>query len=93
MARRRGKSSSSTNKQDDSWLSLETSPVPSSGFNEYFLPGVLFAIFTICGSGLTWVYMEQQQTIESLSETLTSVQTRINQLQQQIGDPNAQVGF
>ncbi|XP_060774251.1 kinesin-like protein KIF15 [Neoarius graeffei] len=88
MARRRGKNSS---KQDDSWLPLEPPAGQSSrGFNEYVIPGVLLLIVVVGGSGLGWVCSEHQHTIESLSETLASMQARITKLQQQLGTDNAQ---
>ncbi|XP_027002054.2 myosin-1B isoform X2 [Tachysurus fulvidraco] len=90
MARRRGKSSS---KQDDSWLTVEAPTGQlSRGFNEYVVPGVLLLIVAVGGSGLGWVCSDQQQMIESLSETLASMQARITKLQQQIGPDNPQLG-
>ncbi|MCJ8729438.1 hypothetical protein PDJAM_G00106330 [Pangasius djambal] len=89
MARRRGKSSS---KQDDSWLPLEPPAGQSSrGFNEYVIPGVLLLILAVGGSALGWVCSDHQQTIDSLSETLSSMQARITKLQQQLGTDNAQL--
>ncbi|XP_026768750.2 ELKS/Rab6-interacting/CAST family member 1 [Pangasianodon hypophthalmus] len=89
MARRRGKSSS---KQDDSWLPLEPPAGQSSrGFNEYVIPGVLLLILAVGGSVLGWVCSDHQQTIDSLSETLASMQARITKLQQQLGTDNAQL--
>lgn len=89
MARRRGKSS---NKQDENWISLEPPAAQSSrGFHEYVIPGVLLLIIAVGGSGLGWVCSDHQQMIESLSETLTSMQARITKLQQQLGSENAQV--
>lgn len=90
MARRRGKNSS---KQDDSWLPLEPPAGQSSrGFSGYVIPGVLLLIVAVGGSGLGWVCSDHQHTIESLSETLASMQARITKLQQQLGTDNAQVG-
>ncbi|KAK2857884.1 hypothetical protein Q7C36_005803 [Tachysurus vachellii] len=89
MARRRGKSSS---KQDDSWLTVEAPTGQlSRGFTEYVVPGVLLLIVAVGGSGLGWVCSDQQQMIESLSETLASMQARITKLQQQIGPDNPQL--
>ncbi|KAF5905657.1 ELKS/Rab6-interacting/CAST family member 1-like, partial [Clarias magur] len=88
MARRRGKSSSS--KQDDSWLPLEPPAGHSSrGFSEYAIPGVLLLILAVGGSALGWVCSDHQQTIDSLSETLVSMQARIIKLQQQLEPDNA----
>ncbi|KAK3556997.1 hypothetical protein QTP70_022342, partial [Hemibagrus guttatus] len=89
MARRRGKSSS---KQDDNWLPLEAPLGQSSrGFNEYVIPGVLLLIIAVGGSGLGWICSDHQQMIESLTETLASMQARITKLQQQLGPDNAQL--
>lgn len=91
MARRRGKSSS---KQDDNWLPLEPPAGHSSrGVSEYVIPGVLLLIIAVGGSALGWVCSDHQQTIDSLSETLASMQARIIKLQQQLEPDNAaQVG-
>ncbi|XP_072539246.1 uncharacterized protein [Salminus brasiliensis] len=89
MARRRAKSSSS--KQDDPLLMLEPQVGQSRGIKEYVLPCALFFIILLGGSMLGWFCSQQQQAIEDLSEALTTMQTRVTKLQQQLGSGNAQL--
>lgn len=89
MTKRKGKS---TNKQDDSLLLLETPSVtPQRGFKEYAVPAIVFFIFAVGGSTAVWFCCQQQQTIDSLTETVNAMQLRITKFQQQLGMGNAQV--
>ncbi|XP_073708300.1 uncharacterized protein [Garra rufa] len=89
MTKRKGKS---TNKQDDSLLLLETPSVtPPRGFKEHAVPAIVFFIFVVGGSTAVWFCSQQQQTIDSLTETVNAMQLRITKFQQQLGMGNAQV--
>lgn len=89
MTKRKGKG---TNKQDDSLLLLETPSVtPPRGFKEYAVPAIVFFIFAVGGSTAVWFCSQQQQTIDSLTETVNAMQLRITKFQQQLGMGNAQV--
>lgn len=89
MTKRKGKS---TNKQDDSLLLLETPSVtPPRGFKEYAVPAIVFFIFAVGGSTALWFCCQQQQTIDSLTETVNAMQLRITKFQQQLGMGNAQI--
>lgn len=89
MTKRKGKG---TNKQDDSLLLLETPSVtPPRGFKEYAVPAIVFFMFAVGGSTAVWFCSQQQQTIDSLTETVNAMQLRITKFQQQLGMGNAQV--
>ncbi|XP_016314112.1 FK506-binding protein 5-like isoform X3 [Sinocyclocheilus anshuiensis] len=89
MTKRKGKG---TNKQDDSLLLLETPSVtPPRGFKEYAVPAIVFFIFAVGGSTAVWFCSQQQQTIDSLTETVNAMQLRITKFQQQLGMGNAQI--
>ncbi|XP_016100811.1 trichohyalin-like isoform X2 [Sinocyclocheilus grahami] len=89
MTKRKGKS---TNKQDDSLLLLETPSVtPPGGFKEYAVPAIVFFIFAVGGSTAVWFCSQQQQTIDSLTETVNAMQLRITKFQQQLGIANVGV--
>ncbi|XP_016332248.1 protein Ycf2-like isoform X2 [Sinocyclocheilus anshuiensis] len=89
MTKRKGKS---TNKQDDSLLLLETPSVtPPRGFKEYAVPAIVFFIFAVGGSTAVWFCSQQQQTIDSLTETVNAMQLRITKFQQQLGIANVGV--
>ncbi|XP_016367734.1 titin-like isoform X2 [Sinocyclocheilus rhinocerous] len=89
MTRRKGKS---INKQDDSLLLLETPSVtPPRGFKEYAVPTIVFFIFAVGGSTAVWFCSQQQQTIDSLTETVNAMQLRITKFQQQLGIANVGV--
>uniref|UniRef100_A0A8C1EGZ1 Zgc:66479 n=1 Tax=Cyprinus carpio carpio TaxID=630221 RepID=A0A8C1EGZ1_CYPCA len=89
MTKRKGKS---TNKQDDSLLLLETPSVTTPrGFKEYAVPAIVFFIFAVGGSTAVWFCSQQQQTIDSLTETVNAMQLRITKFQQQLGMGNAQI--
>lgn len=89
MARRRGKSSS---KQDDGLVLLEPSVGQSRGINDYVLPGALVLFILVGGSALGWFCSVQQQAIDDLSETMSTLQSRVTRVQQQLGTGSAQVG-
>lgn len=88
MARRRAKSGS---KPDDPLLLLEPPAVQPRGPKEYALPCALFIFILFGGSMLGWFCSQQQQAIEELTEALTTMQTRITKLQQQLGSGSAQL--
>ncbi|XP_030634074.1 FK506-binding protein 5 [Chanos chanos] len=88
MTKRKGKNSP---KQDDSFLLLEPSVTESRGLSEYVLPCILFLLIVVGVSSAGWFCSQQQQTIDSLSETLSSMQLRITKFQQQLGIDNAQL--
>ncbi|XP_066521486.1 DNA ligase 1 [Hoplias malabaricus] len=90
MARRRGKNA---NKQDDPLLLLDSSTgqPQSRGLHDYVLPGAVFLLLLLGGSALGWFCSQQQQAIEDLTEALTTVQSRVTRLQQQLGSGNAQL--
>lgn len=89
MTKRKGKSAI---KQDDSLLLLETPSVtPQRGFKEYAVPAIFIFIFAVGGSSALWFSIQQQQTIDSLTETVNTMQLRITKFQQQLGMGNAQV--
>lgn len=89
MTKRKGKG---TNKQDDSLLLLETPSVtPQRGFKEYAVPAIVIFIFAVGGLTALWFSSQQQQTIDSLTETVNAMQVRITKFQQQLGMGNAQV--
>ncbi|KAK9973641.1 hypothetical protein ABG768_024358 [Culter alburnus] len=89
MTKRKGKGN---NKQDDSLLLLETPSVtPQRGFKEYALPAIVIFIFAVGGLTALWFSSQQQQTIDSLTETVNAMQVRITKFQQQLGMGNAQI--
>ncbi|ROL50788.1 hypothetical protein DPX16_15032 [Anabarilius grahami] len=89
MTKRKGKG---TNKQDDGLLLLETPSVtPQRGFKEYALPAIVIFIFAVGGLTALWFSSQQQQTIDSLTETVNAMQVRITKFQQQLGMGNAQI--
>jgi len=89
MTKRKGKTAI---KQDDSLLLLETPSVtPQRGFKEYAVPAIVIFIFAVGGSSVLWFSIQQQQTIDSLTETVNAMQLRITKFQQQLGMGNAQV--
>ncbi|XP_051754139.1 probable serine/threonine-protein kinase kinX [Ctenopharyngodon idella] len=89
MTKRKGKG---TNKQDDSLLLLETPSVtPQRGFKEYAVPAIVIFIFAVGGLTALWFSSQQQQTIDSLTETVNAMQVRITKFQQQLGMGNAQI--
>ncbi|XP_039503072.1 centriolin isoform X2 [Pimephales promelas] len=89
MTKRKGKSAI---KQDDSLLLLETPSVtPQRGFKEYAVPAIVIFIFAVGGSSVLWLSIQQQQTIDSLTETVNAMQLRITKFQQQLGMGNAQI--
>ncbi|XP_077054104.1 uncharacterized protein LOC143706269 isoform X1 [Siphateles boraxobius] len=89
MTKRKGKNAI---KQDDSLLLLETPSVtPQRGFKEYAVPAIVLFIFAVGGSSALWFSIQQQQTIDSLTETVNAMQLRITKFQQQLGMGNAQI--
>ncbi|KAK7145141.1 hypothetical protein R3I94_011288 [Phoxinus phoxinus] len=89
MTKRKGKSAI---KQDDSLLLLETPSVtPQRGFKEYAVPAIVIFIFAVGGSSALWFTIQQQQTVDSLTETVNAMQLRITKFQQQLGMGNAQI--
>ncbi|XP_056126521.1 probable inactive protein kinase DDB_G0270444 [Rhinichthys klamathensis goyatoka] len=89
MTKRKGKSAI---KQDDSLLLLEKPSVtPQRGFKEYAVPAIVIFIFAVGGSSALWFSIQQQQTIDSLTETVNAMQLRITKFQQQLGMGNAQI--
>ncbi|XDV35415.1 hypothetical protein PO909_005367, partial [Leuciscus waleckii] len=89
MTKRKGKSAI---KQDDSLLLLETPSVtPQRGYKEYAVPAIVIFIFAVGGSSALWFSIQQQQTIDSLTETVNAMQLRITKFQQQLGMGNAQI--
>ncbi|KAA0712680.1 hypothetical protein E1301_Tti004837 [Triplophysa tibetana] len=88
MTKRKGKSS---NKQDDSLSLLEPSVAQARGIKENAVPAAIFFIFILGGSTAVWFCSQQQQTIDSLSETVNAMQLRVTKFQQQLGYGNAQI--
>lgn len=87
MTKRKGKSN---NKLDDSLVLLEPSVAQPRALKEYAVPAALFFIFVVGGSTAVWFCSQQQQTIDSLTESLNAMQLRITKFQQQLGIGNAQ---
>ncbi|XP_065135804.1 uncharacterized protein [Paramisgurnus dabryanus] len=87
MTKRKGKS---YNKLDDSLVLLEPSVAQPRALKEYAVPAALFFIFVVGGSTAVWFCSQQQQTIDSLTESLNAMQLRITKFQQQLGIGNAQ---
>lgn len=90
MTKRNGKSS---NKQDDSLALLEPSVAQPRGIKDNAVPAAIFFIFIVGGSTAVWFCSQQQQTIDSLLETVNAIQLRVTKFQQQLGFGNAQVGL
>ena len=91
MAKRKNKNG--IKQQDDAAFLLE-SPVPQSrGIGEYMLPGLLFLIFVIGGFTVGCFSLQQQSTIDQLTESYTAMQMKISQCQQVMGIHDAQVTF
>lgn len=88
MTKRKGKSST---KQEESLALLEPSVVQPRGMKEYVVPAAIFFIFIVGGSTAVWFCSQQQQTIDSLLETVNAMQLRVTKFQQQLGMGNAQV--
>ncbi|XP_057194207.1 probable serine/threonine-protein kinase kinX [Triplophysa rosa] len=88
MTKRKGKSS---NKQDDSLALLEPSVARPRGIKDNAVPAAIFFIFIVGGSTAVWFCSQQQQTIDSLTETVNAMQLRVTKFQQQLGLGNAQI--
>ncbi|XP_056605987.1 uncharacterized protein zgc:66479 [Triplophysa dalaica] len=88
MTKRKGKIS---NKQDDSLALLEASVAQPRGIKDNAVPAAIFLIFIVGGSTAVWFCSQQQQTIDSLSETVNAMQLRVTKFQQQLGFGNAQI--
>jgi len=81
MAKRKSKTGS---KQEDGSYLIESSAHQSGGAS-YVLPGLLFLIIAIGGSTLGVFCMQQQSTLDQLSESFTAMQTRISNFQNAMG--------
>lgn len=89
MTKRKGKSS---NKQEDSLALLEPMSVAQPrGIKEHAVPAGIFLVFIVGGSTAVWFCSQQQQTIDTLTETVNAMQLRVTKFQQQLGMGNAQV--
>jgi len=86
MAKRKSKAGS---KQEDGSYLIESSAHQSGGAS-YVLPGLLFLIIAIGGSTLGVYCMQQQSTLDQLSESFTAMQTRISNFQNALGMKDAQ---
>ncbi|XP_051563087.1 myosin-3-like [Myxocyprinus asiaticus] len=89
MTKRKGKTT--TKQDDDSLLLLESSVAQPRGLKEYAVPAVVVCIFAFVGLTAVWFCCQQQQTIDSLTETANAMQLRITKFQQQLGMGNAQI--
>lgn len=87
MAKRKSKPGS---KQEDGSYLIESSAHQSGGTSSYVLPGLLFLIIAIGGSTLGVFCMQQQYNLDQLSESFTSMQTRITNFQHVLGMKDAQ---
>jgi len=85
MAKRKSKTGG---KQEDGSYLIESSH--QSGGASYVLPGLLFLIIAIGGSTLGIFCMQQQSTLDQLSESFTMMQKRISNFQNAMGMTDAQ---
>ncbi|KAL7408580.1 hypothetical protein ABVT39_025891 [Epinephelus coioides] len=92
MARRKAKKPQET---DDTSILLESTVSQSKRrINSYVAPALVFIIiFTVCIMG--WFCIQQQSSLDQLSETFTTMQKRITNLQQvmEMTDSQLDTGF
>ncbi|XP_041743540.2 protein Ycf2 [Coregonus clupeaformis] len=88
MTKRKSKTAANLNPEheDNSFL-IESHPVSKSRgrVNQVALPCMLFLIVGIGGAAWGWFCLQQQQSIDQLSETFSAMQIRITKFQQQMG--------
>lgn len=89
MGKRKGKSS--VKQEDQVPLVLDPPVVKSKPRNHYVLMCFLLFIIVVGGPVLSWLCYQQQQSIDDLSETFTSMQIKFVKFQQQEGIGNTQV--
>lgn len=81
--------------EDHEPLILEPPPVPKSKpstRNHYVLMCFLLLIIVVGGPLLSWLCYQQQQSIDDLADTFSTMQMKFVKFQQQEGFGNAKVG-
>lgn len=91
MGKRKGKSG--VKQEDQLPLILDPPVVKSKPRNHYVLMCFLLFIIVVGGPVLSWLCIQQQQSIDDLSETFTSMQMKFVKFQQQEGFGNSQVSL
>lgn len=91
MGKRKGKSN--VKQEDEVPLVLDPPVVKSKPRNHYVLMCFLLFIIVVGGPVLSWLCYQQQQSIDDLSETFTSMQMKFVKFQQQEGIGNSQVSL
>uniref|UniRef100_A0A673ZF02 Zgc:66479 n=1 Tax=Salmo trutta TaxID=8032 RepID=A0A673ZF02_SALTR len=94
MTKRKSKTAANfkPEREDNSFL-IESHPVSESRgrVNQLALPCMLFLMVAIGGASAGWFCLQQQQSIDQLSETFRAMQIRITKFQQQMGMREAQM--
>uniref|UniRef100_A0A4W5RHU1 Zgc:66479 n=1 Tax=Hucho hucho TaxID=62062 RepID=A0A4W5RHU1_9TELE len=94
MTKRKSKTAANfkPEREDNSFL-IESHPVSESRgrVNRVALPCMLFLMVAIGGASASWFCLQQQQSIDQLSETFRAMQIRITKFQQQMGLRDAQI--
>ncbi|XP_055773958.1 probable serine/threonine-protein kinase kinX [Salvelinus fontinalis] len=94
MTKRKSKTAANfkPEREDNSFL-IESHPVSESRgrVNQVALPCMLFLMVAIGGASAGWFCLQQQQSIDQLSETFRDMQIRITKFQQQMGMRDAQM--
>lgn len=94
MTKRKSKTAANfkPEREDNSFL-IESHPVSKSRrrVNQVALPCMLFLMVAIGGASAGWFCLQQQQSIDQLSETFRAMQIRITKFQQQMGLRDAQM--
>lgn len=94
MTKRKSKTAANfkPEREDNSFL-IESHPVSESRgrVNQLALPCMLFLMVAIGGASAGWFCLQQQQSIDQLSETFRAMEIRITKFQQQMGMREAQV--
>ncbi|KAM9534524.1 uncharacterized protein ACWYII_039420 [Salvelinus alpinus] len=94
MTKRKSKTAANfkPEREDNSFL-IESHPVSESRgrVNQVALPCMLFLMVAIGGASAGWFCLQQQQSIDQLSETFRAMQIRITKFQQQMGMRDAQM--
>eukprot|EP00063_Salmo_salar_P014444 XP_013989279.1 PREDICTED: neurofilament medium polypeptide-like [Salmo salar] len=94
MTKRKSKTAANfkPEREDNSFL-IESHPVSESRgrVNQLALPCMLFLMVAIGGASAGWFCLQQQQSIDQLSETFRAMEIRITKFQQQMGMREAQM--